>query len=94
MPIADLVVAIHGLELDEILVVQRGRKLGYKITDEQFNSYLDNIKKESKIETDEQFQSALKQENVTLADLRKKIEKSPDKPAHILTVYGYGYKLV
>lgn len=26
--------------------------------------------------------------------LRKKIEKSPDKPRHILTVYGFGYKLV
>jgi len=25
--------------------------------------------------------------------LRKKIEPSPDKPAHILTVYGTGYKL-
>lgn len=25
--------------------------------------------------------------------LRKKLEKSPDKPEHILTVYGYGYKL-
>ena len=26
--------------------------------------------------------------------LRKKLEKSPDKPVHILTVYGFGYKLV
>jgi DNA-binding response OmpR family regulator len=26
--------------------------------------------------------------------LRKKIEKHPEKPEHILTVYGYGYKLV
>jgi DNA-binding response OmpR family regulator len=26
--------------------------------------------------------------------LRKKIEKSPEKPEHILTVYGFGYKLV
>ncbi len=26
--------------------------------------------------------------------LRKKLEKSPDKPEHILTVYGFGYKLV
>jgi DNA-binding response OmpR family regulator len=26
--------------------------------------------------------------------LRKKIEQSDDKPRHILTVYGYGYKLV
>jgi DNA-binding response OmpR family regulator len=26
--------------------------------------------------------------------LRKKLEPSPDKPKHILTVYGFGYKLV
>lgn len=29
-----------------------------------------------------------------IVKLRKKIEKRPDKPHHILTVYGYGYKLV
>jgi DNA-binding response OmpR family regulator len=29
-----------------------------------------------------------------IVKLRKKIERSPDKPEHILTVYGYGYKLV
>jgi DNA-binding response OmpR family regulator len=28
-----------------------------------------------------------------IVKLRKKIEASPDKPAHILTVYGFGYKL-
>jgi len=28
-----------------------------------------------------------------IVKLRKKVEKSPDKPVHILTVYGYGYKL-
>lgn len=28
-----------------------------------------------------------------IVKLRKKIEKSPDKPQHILTVYGHGYKL-
>jgi len=28
-----------------------------------------------------------------IVKLRKKIEGSPDKPKHILTVYGYGYKL-
>jgi DNA-binding response OmpR family regulator len=26
--------------------------------------------------------------------LRKKLEPSPDRPKHILTVYGFGYKLV
>ncbi len=29
-----------------------------------------------------------------IVKLRKKIEKHPDKPSHILTVYGFGYKLV
>jgi len=29
-----------------------------------------------------------------IVKLRKKIEASPDKPTHILTVYGFGYKLV
>jgi DNA-binding response OmpR family regulator len=28
-----------------------------------------------------------------IVKLRKKIESSPDKPEHILTVYGFGYKL-
>ncbi|MBK6695554.1 MAG: response regulator transcription factor [Myxococcales bacterium] len=29
-----------------------------------------------------------------IVKLRRKVEPYPDKPAHILTVYGYGYKLV
>ena len=29
-----------------------------------------------------------------IVKLRKKVERSPDKPEHILTVYGFGYKLV
>jgi DNA-binding response OmpR family regulator len=29
-----------------------------------------------------------------IVKLRKKVERSPDKPQHILTVYGFGYKLV
>jgi DNA-binding response OmpR family regulator len=29
-----------------------------------------------------------------IVKLRRKVEKSPDQPQHILTVYGFGYKLV
>ncbi len=29
-----------------------------------------------------------------IVKLRKKIEPQPEKPAHILTIYGFGYKLV
>jgi peptidyl-prolyl cis-trans isomerase SurA len=62
--------------VDELLITQRGKELGYTMTNERFNSILDSIKKENKIESDEQFQAALKQEGMTLADLRKQLERT------------------
>ncbi len=62
--------------VDELLLVQRGRDLGYSLGDEQFNEILGNIKKENKIETEEQFEAALKQEGLTLPELRRSIERS------------------
>jgi peptidyl-prolyl cis-trans isomerase SurA len=61
--------------VDELLLVQRGRDLGYALGDEQFNSILANIRKENKIENDEQFEAALKQEGLTLPELRKNLER-------------------
>jgi peptidyl-prolyl cis-trans isomerase SurA len=61
--------------VDELLMVQRGRELGYALGDEQFNGILENIKKENKLETDEQFQAALKQEGLTLPELRRSLER-------------------
>ena len=61
--------------VDEMLLVQRGRELGYRLGDEQFTSILDGLKKENKIENDEQLKEALKQEGLTLADLRRNIER-------------------
>src|SRR5437868_3554015 len=62
--------------VDEMLIVQRGKELGYKLSDEQFKSVVDNIRKENKIENEEQFQAALKAENMTMADLRRNLERS------------------
>src|SRR5213083_1488786 len=61
--------------VDEMLLVQRGKELGYKLSDEQFKGVLDNIKKENKLENEEQFQAALKQENMSMTDLRRNLEK-------------------
>jgi peptidyl-prolyl cis-trans isomerase SurA len=61
--------------VDEMLLVQRGHELGYTMGNDQFQSILDGIKKDNNIETEEQFQSALKQENMTLSDLRKSLER-------------------
>jgi peptidyl-prolyl cis-trans isomerase SurA len=62
--------------VDEMLIVQRGRELGYKLGDDQFKSIVENIKKENKIESEEQFQTALKAEGMTMADLRRSLERS------------------
>jgi peptidyl-prolyl cis-trans isomerase SurA len=61
--------------VNEMVIVQRGKELGYSLSNEQFKSVVENIKKENKIETDEQFQAALKSENMTTADLRKSLER-------------------
>ncbi len=61
--------------VDELLIIQRGRELGYRMTDENFTRILGQIRTENKIESDEQFEAALKQEGMTLADLRKSLER-------------------
>jgi parvulin-like peptidyl-prolyl isomerase len=61
--------------IDELLLLQRGRDLGYRLTDDQFKQAVENIKKENNIPTEEQFQAALKQENMTMADLKRALEK-------------------
>jgi peptidyl-prolyl cis-trans isomerase SurA len=61
--------------VDEMLIVQRGKELGYRLGDDQFKNVLDNIKKENKMESEEQFQAALKSENMTLTDLRRNLER-------------------
>jgi parvulin-like peptidyl-prolyl isomerase len=59
----------------EMLLMQRAKELGYKLTDDQFKAAVDNIKKEYKLDTDEKFQAALKQENLSMADLRRQFER-------------------
>ena len=61
--------------VDELLLIQRGRELGCALGDEQFNSILDNIKKPNNLEDEAQFQAALKQEGMTMADLRRNLER-------------------
>jgi parvulin-like peptidyl-prolyl isomerase len=61
--------------VDELLLIQRGRELGLVLGDEQFASILQNIKKSNNLEDDAQFEAALKQEGLTMADLRRSLER-------------------
>jgi peptidyl-prolyl cis-trans isomerase SurA len=62
--------------VDELLLIQRGRELNYALGDAQFKDILENIKKSNNLTDDAQFQAALKQERMTLADLRRNIERN------------------
>jgi peptidyl-prolyl cis-trans isomerase SurA len=62
--------------VDEMLMMQRGKELGYTMSTEQFNGIVENIKKENKLEDENQFQAALKQEGMTMTDLRKQLERT------------------
>jgi peptidyl-prolyl cis-trans isomerase SurA len=62
--------------VNEMLIIQRGKELGYRVSDDQYKQILDNLKAQNKIESDEQLVAALKQENMTMADLRRNLERT------------------
>lgn len=61
--------------IDELLLLQMGKEKGYHLSDEQFKAWLDNLRKEQNLTDDQKFQAALKQEGMTIDDLRKNVEK-------------------
>ena len=61
--------------IDELLLLQMGKEKGYHLSDDQFKAWLDNLRKEQNLTDDEKFQAALKQEGMTVDDLRKNVEK-------------------
>jgi parvulin-like peptidyl-prolyl isomerase len=62
--------------VDELLLIQRGHELGYRLSDEQFTQIVQQIRKENKLDSDAQFEAALKQEGLTTTELRRNIERS------------------
>jgi parvulin-like peptidyl-prolyl isomerase len=60
--------------VNEMLIVQRGRELGYHLTDEQFKNSITRLKTDQKL-NDEQFKQALKEDNLTLDALRDQFER-------------------
>jgi beta-lactamase regulating signal transducer with metallopeptidase domain len=61
--------------INEMLIVQRGNTLGYRLSEEQFTAILGNIRTENKLEAEEPFQAALTREGMTITDLRRNLER-------------------
>jgi hypothetical protein len=66
--------AVLAEAVDERLAVQRGRQLGYSLSDDQFQSVLRNVMAQNGLATDAALQDALTHEHMTLADLRRSLE--------------------
>jgi len=73
--VADATPEVLVGSIDELLLLQRGRELGLKLGDEQFRQVVNNIRKEQGLQDEEKFQAALRQENMTMEDLRKQLER-------------------
>ncbi len=62
--------------VDELLIVQQGRELGYHLSDEQFQDLVESIKTENNFANDEEFREALMQsEGMNVDDLRQTMER-------------------
>jgi peptidyl-prolyl cis-trans isomerase SurA len=62
--------------IDELLILQRGQELGIRPPASYLDTVIENIKKENNIQSDEEMQRQLRQEGMTLQDLRRNIERS------------------
>src|SRR4029078_13699555 len=61
--------------IDELLLLQMGKEKGYHLSDDQFKGWLDNLRKEQNLNDDQKFAAALRQEGMSLDDLRRNVEK-------------------
>ena len=61
--------------IDELLLFQRGREMGLRLGDDQFRQVVANLRKEQGLVDDAKFTQALAQENMTMEDLRKQLER-------------------
>lgn len=61
--------------IDELILHQMGKEKGYKLSDEQFKGWLTKIREEQGLQDEAKFQGAIKQEGMTIDDLRKNVER-------------------
>jgi parvulin-like peptidyl-prolyl isomerase len=61
--------------IDELILLQRARELGYKVTETQYKDAIDGIKKDNKLD-DAQLLKALQQQGTTMEQLRQQIERA------------------
>ena len=73
--LAEITPTILLTAVDQLLQLQHGRAIGIKFDDDMFQRTLADLRKSNNIPDDATFQAVLKQEGMTMADLRQTIER-------------------
>lgn len=73
--VTDIMPDLLVTAVDEMLLLQRGKELAFRMSEEQFKELVDNIKKDNQM-NDDQLKAALAQENLTLENLRTKLDRN------------------
>lgn len=62
--------------VDELLLVQRGEEMGFRLRPEYVDEVVEGIKKDNQIESDQALAEQLRREGMTLADLKRNLSRS------------------
>jgi peptidyl-prolyl cis-trans isomerase SurA len=73
--LAEITPQVLVAAIDELLLTQLGREKGLKLSDDQFNKWLTEMRKDNNLEDQKRFETALQQEGLTISDLRKNVER-------------------
>jgi len=74
--VSEVTPAVISAEVDQLLQVQRGREMGWRISDAQFTEIVENLKAENDFEDDEALAAALMEaEGMSMEDLRLRMER-------------------
>jgi parvulin-like peptidyl-prolyl isomerase len=60
--------------IDDMLMIEKAHELGFKMSDDQFQKFIDNIKADNNIKDDAGFKKALADQGLTMEQLRKNLE--------------------
>jgi peptidyl-prolyl cis-trans isomerase SurA len=61
--------------IDDLLLLQMGKEKGYTLSDSQFQDWLKKLREEQNLQDEARFQAALKQEGMSVDDLRRNVER-------------------
>jgi len=67
--------------VDDMILVQRARELGYKMNDDQYQKFIESLKAENHLQDDAAFNKALAEQGMTKEQLRKNLEEGYLKQA-------------